>query len=273
MNRKTSGWEGYSVEELRQRWDRAHVYLYSQVDSTNARGLELAGGGAPAGTIVLADEQTAGRGVAARRWHSPAGSGLYLSIVLRPAELSNPLMLPLLVGLAGATAVRRTIGGGRVALKWPNDIIVSDRKAGGVLSEASWAGSRPNYVVVGIGINVHQKSGDFPAALRDTAISLDMAAGRKISRLELADHVIQEVEQRCLRLPDTLEPETLRLLDQYDWLRDRHCAISVSDAGPVQGTAVGIAADGALLFRPDGGALERVPLGHVLVDELPTPEF
>ena len=155
----------------------------------------------------------------------------------------------------------------------PNDLIIADRKAGGVIAEASWSGPRPKYVVLGIGVNVHQRPADFPAALRAVAISLDMAAGRAVSRLELADRVVAEVETACLNPLEILDRDFLRRFDDYDWLRDRRCSIDSGGATPAPGTAVGIAPDGALLFRPDRGALKRVTSGHVLVDELPTPDF
>ncbi len=273
MTRKASSWEGQTLRALQERWDRANVHVYSRIDSTNTRALKLAEDGAPAGTIVLADEQTAGRGVAARLWHSPKGVGLYLSLVLRPKRLANPLLLPILAGLAVARAIERLLGSVPVGVKWPNDLIVSDRKAGGVLSEAAWSGSVPRHVVLGVGINVHQKRVDFPPALRDVAVSLDMAAGRSVSRLALADLIVTEVEGRCVNPPEGLDREFLRLFDEYDWLRDRRCAVMQAGAAPIQGTAVGVAPDGALLFRPDGGALERVTSGRIVVEQLPLPDY
>ncbi len=273
MSRRASSWEGQSLDELRDRWDRPHVHLFSRIDSTNTRAKQLAEEGTAAGTIVLADEQSAGRGVSSRRWHSPKGAGLYLSVVLRPVAVPNPLLIPLLGGLGAARAIERLLAGQAVGVKWPNDLIVADRKAGGVLSEASWTAGEPRYVVLGIGINVHQSPGDFPPELREVAISLDMAAGRSVSRLELADLVLAELEERCANPPESLDREFLRQFDEYDWLRDRRCHVDQPRGETLQGTAVGVAPDGALLFRPDGGALVRVTAGRIQVDELPSPEY
>jgi BirA family biotin operon repressor/biotin-[acetyl-CoA-carboxylase] ligase len=270
--RRAATWEGRTLEQLQHRWDRRHVYLYARVDSTNTRARQLAAEDAPAGTIVLADEQTAGRGVAARRWASPKAQGLYLSLLLRPRHVANPLLIPLLAGLGVARAAEQLLGGS-VGIKWPNDIVVRNRKAGGVLSEASWSARAPNHVVLGIGVNVHQKPADFPPELREVAISLDMAAGRRVSRLELADLVLREIEPRCASPEEMLDRETLRLLDERDWLRDRRCTVLVAGSPPLEGTAAGIAPDGALLFRPDHGALERVTTGRVLAADLPTPDY
>ncbi len=277
MTRRTSRWEGLGLEELEARWDRPQIHLYSSVDSTNTQAKRLADEeDAPAGTIVLADEQTGGRGRTGRRWYSPKGAGLYLSVILRPERLPSPLLVPLLAGLGLARAVEGLLEDVRVGLKWPNDLIVEDRKAGGVLSEVSWGTTQPTSVVVGVGINVHGAAEDFPRELRDVAISLDEAAGREVSRLELADRVLDEVEDRCAQPPERLDREGLRAFDEYDWLRDRRCAIQRSEEDeeePLAGVAVGIAPDGALLFRPDSGALERVIGGQVIVEELPLPEY
>jgi BirA family biotin operon repressor/biotin-[acetyl-CoA-carboxylase] ligase len=277
MTRKAARyWEGETLESLRERWDRPDVYVYARIDSTNVRARELAEEDAPAGTIVIADEQVTGRGRRSRRWFSPKGAGLYLSLVLRPELLPNPTLVSLLAGLGMARAVDRLLGNGSAALKWPNDLILQDRKAGGALTETVWAGDRPAHVILGMGINVHQEREDFPPVLRDVAISLDMVAGEEVSRLELADLVLEEVEERCARIPASLEPEQLRQLDDYDWLRDRRCSVLASDeeeAEPEAGVAVGIAPDGALLFRPDTGALQRVKSGQVLAEGLRFPDY
>ncbi|UCF18720.1 MAG: biotin--[acetyl-CoA-carboxylase] ligase, partial [Gemmatimonadota bacterium] len=249
------------------------VELYASIGSTSDRAKKLAENGVASGALVLADEQSAGRGLRARRWYSPRGSGLYLSLVLRPTGVANPLLVPLLAGLGIAQAVERLIGLPRVALKWPNDVILDDRKVGGVLSEASWTGQSLEYFVLGIGLNVHQSREDYPKGLRDVAISLDQAAGRRVSRLQLADFVLEEVLERCLAAPENLDSASLRQFDERDWLRDRRCSIDSAEAAPLQGTAVGIAPDGALLFRPDRGALARITSGRVRVPELPMPDY
>ena len=274
MNRIVSRWDGETLQALKERWDRPHLHIYSEVDSTNERARELAEGNAPAGTIVLADMQVQGKGLAGRRWHSPKGGGLYLSLILRPAMLPNPTLLPLLAGLGIARAVRRLVPKAEVAMKWPNDLIVNDRKAGGALSEASFQGERPNYVVLGVGINVNHQPEDFPPELRAVAISLAEAAGDTISRLALADLVLGEIEERCAQPPENLDSEQLREFDEYDWLRDRRCSVeSTRDGARQHGAAVGIAPDGALLFRPDKGALRRVTTERIVAEELPLPDF
>ncbi len=269
----TSHWEGQSLEELRRRWVRPHVHLYGLVDSTNNRAKELAQSGAPSGTVVVADGQSAGRGNAQRRWHSPAGSGVYVSIILRPASVPNPLLVPLLAGLGAARAVERSAVGIRVGLKWPNDLIAGDRKLGGVLAEGVWVGKTPTWVVIGVGINVRIEPADFPEALQPIATSLDVEAGRRVSRLALAGSVIEAIESSCAELPERLDADLLAQLRRRDWLRDRLCVVEDAGGGRLCGVGVGIAADGTLMLRPVGGEPVAISTGRVRADGLSTPEF
>lgn len=273
MSRAVIEWEGLDAEELKSRWARPQVHVHGLVDSTNCRARALAESGAPAGTIVLADAQSAGRGLARRQWHSPAGSGLYVSVLLRPGRVPNPQLIPLLAGLGAARAVERSAVGVSVGLKWPNDLIVGDRKLGGVLSEGSWAGNTPAWLVVGIGINVHMQPDDFPEALRGVATSLDAAAGRRVSRLALADSVISEIEAGCNELPERLEGDLMERFARRDWLRGRPCVVEHAGGKKTRGVAAGVAPDGALLLRPEIGEPIAVTSGRISSEELPTPDY
>lgn len=273
MNHVAADWEGHSVEELKDRWRRSHVYLYSQADSTNTRAKHLARSGSMPGTIVVADAQAAGRGIANRRWHSPAGSGLYLSLILRPARVPNARLIPLLAGLGAARAAERTAAGVRVELKWPNDLIVNDRKLGGVLVEASWAAEAPVWLVIGVGINVHLQTADFPNELQSVATSLDAAAGRRVSRLALADALIPELEAACDVLPERLDEQRLQRIAQRDWLQNRRCVLERPGDERLSGVAAGIGPDGALVFIPDTGPPVAVSVGRVRTDHLLTPDY
>lgn len=265
-------YEGESLEALRVRWRRPELHLYSSIDSTSGLGRELAEAGAPDGTLVLADEQTAGRGRGDHRWVSPKGAGLYFSLVVRPEGATNLTLFPVLAGLGVLRALNRLASETRPALKWPNDILLAGRKGGGVLVEAASDGARTRHAVVGIGLNVRTKPGDLPKELREVATSVEAELGRPVARLDLLDAILAELEPLLHRAGETLDSELMRDLDAYDWLRDRRCAIVEPESGTeLPGVAVGIAPDGALLFRPDSGPLKRVVSGHVAVPELPLP--
>ena len=228
------------------------------MDSTNDLARELADGGAPAGTIVLAREQKGGRGRAGRSWHSPAG-GLYLSMVFRPGRVENPELLPLLAGLGIVRELERRFEGLRPALKWPNDLMADDRKVGGILSEAVWGDEGIRFLVIGTGVNVAPLKGGAPRGLRNRATSLETVLDRDVPLEETADVVIAGLEAFVPRAPERLDATLLSLADRFDWLRDRRVGVTPLDGGErLAGTCVGIAPDGAILFRPDRGALRRL---------------
>jgi BirA family biotin operon repressor/biotin-[acetyl-CoA-carboxylase] ligase len=141
---------------------------YRRTNSTNARARELASSGAPGGLIVTADEQSAGRGRRGNAWFAPAGGGLLYSALLRPYDAGRAPLLPLAVPIAVCEAAEG-IAPVRCQVKWPNDVWIDERKVAGVLVEA-----RPDegWAVIGVGLNVAIRDEDFPAELRDTAISL-----------------------------------------------------------------------------------------------------
>src|SRR5690606_21943636 len=141
--------------------------LLPEVGSTNDFARTLATDAAPAGTVVLAERQLSGRGRSGRPWASPPGLGVYLSFVARPDPAVLPTY-PLSAALAVAQALDRWTAG-TVKVKWPNDLLLGNRKFGGILCEASWAGSTLGHAIVGVGLNVLHTPGDFPPDLRETA--------------------------------------------------------------------------------------------------------
>ncbi len=134
------------------------LYFHQSIGSTNDRAAELAKQGSPHGTLVVAEEQTAGRGRAGRKWYSPANAALALSLVLRPKDLKPESMGAL--SALGALAVAEALGneGVEAGIKWPNDVLVHDRKIAGVLVEISWEGDEAEFVILGIGVNVRPAS-------------------------------------------------------------------------------------------------------------------
>lgn len=273
MSRTVKKWAGLTREQLASRWGRESVHLYGAVDSTNDLAKELVEEGAPEGTVVLAREQRAGRGRSGRSWFSPEG-GLYLSLVLYPEQIESPGALPVLAGLGVAERLDRAFPGLSPALKWPNDLYVEGRKLAGILCETSWADERPAYLVVGLGLNVRAPKKRPPAAVRGRAAFLDRVLEREVPLLEVADAALAGLEER-LRLPcPVLEGATLDRLDRYDWLKGRRARLfppaesgKGEESEGLPGVSVGIAPDGALLFRPDRGALRRVQSGEVRVEE------
>jgi BirA family biotin operon repressor/biotin-[acetyl-CoA-carboxylase] ligase len=246
-------WDGEPVQVWERLWQAPLVEIHDELGSTNDRARALAGEGAPPFTVVLAEAQSAGRGRSGDVWHSPSGEGLWLSALL-PAVEPVPTHLPLLVGLAAARAAETVCPGTSVGLKWPNDLEVRGRKAGGILCEHGHG-----FVVAGVGINVSQKEEDFPAALGGRATSLEAASGRRVSLGRLSTALLAELRTLCAAPPRHLTGEVHGELLRRDVLLGR--AVTTQQAG--EGTARGIEADGALVLERAGGERVRVVAGSV----------
>jgi len=232
------------------------VYRHAVVASTQDLAHELAEQGAPAGTVVTAEEQTGGRGSRGRAWGSPRG-GLWLSVVLRPASAAAVEVLSLRLGLAVAGAVESATAARSLALKWPNDLLLGGRKVGGILCEARWQGDRPEWVVAGIGLNVANRP---PVEARHPAAVLaDDRPG--LTPEQLLEPVAGAVRDAGRR-DGALEAAELAELAGRDWLHGRALR------EPVAGVAAGIAADGRLAVRRGDGRLELVRTGTVVLESI-----
>ena len=175
---------------------RDNFRVLSETDSTNSACRRLALEGAPDGTVVLADCQTAGRGRRGRSFQSPAGKGLFFSILWRP-DCAPEQLLPLtaLSAVAVCRAIQQVCGA-QAQIKWPNDLVLSGRKLAGILTEMALEGEsgHVSHVVVGIGINVHQRLTDFDGEVAQIATSLDMALGGSVCRAQLAAALLEEMD-------------------------------------------------------------------------------
>jgi BirA family biotin operon repressor/biotin-[acetyl-CoA-carboxylase] ligase len=235
------------------------VYLPATA-STNDEARRLAQAGAPEGTLVVADYQSAGRGRLGRSWAAPPGSSLLLSLLFRPSLGPHQVQrLTMICGLAVAEAIEsETVL--RAGLKWPNDVTVGGAKAGGILSEMELSGDRVDCAVVGIGLNVNLDPSELPADLLVPATSLSHALGRRVARLPLLWAFLRIVETRYLALKAGHSPH-----DEWaERLVTVGQTVRVSMAGNVlTGIAEGVDANGALLVRRNDGWLETVVAGDV----------
>src|SRR5713226_7008308 len=168
------------------------IFHFFRTDSTNRVALELGHAGEPEGAVVVAEEQTAGRGRAGRAWHSEHAAGIYATLLLRPrlAPVQAPL-LTMMAGLSAHAAIQAQTGL-TVDLKWPNDLLINGKKVGGILTEMHAEPAQVRFVIVGLGLNVNQEK--FPPELGATATSLRAETGRPQSRLELLVRLLREFE-------------------------------------------------------------------------------
>jgi BirA family transcriptional regulator, biotin operon repressor / biotin---[acetyl-CoA-carboxylase] ligase len=243
------------------------IRVFQQTDSTNDVIEKLAGDGVKEGVVVLAESQTSGRGRMGRKWVSPAGKGLWFSVLLRPG-LRPQAVTQLTV--ASATALRRAIQqvtSLQPEIKWPNDLLLEGRKVAGILTELSAELDRVKYVILGIGVDVNLNSGDFPPELRKTATSLKIQAGRTISRPELAVAVLQQLDEDYARVCAGDFASLAGEWEAHCTTLGREVVIRFGDRH-VRGRAESLAEDGALLLRTEHGRLERIVGGDVAVEPL-----
>jgi len=239
------------------------IELHPRIGSTNDRARELASQGEPEGTVVVAEEQTLGRGRAARSWHSAAGLGVYLSALLRPE--TAPSRAPML-GLMAAVAAREALSRRSLVplcIKWPNDILAEDRVTGrrrklaGILVEARTTPEAVRDLVVGAGVNVNHTHEDFPPDIAATATSLRILSGAVHDRAEVAAALIAALEEWYTLWKRRGEGPILEAFrSMAPDLEGRR--VRVSDGAAVWvGTSGGLTSDGALRVRPDGSSAPR----------------
>jgi BirA family biotin operon repressor/biotin-[acetyl-CoA-carboxylase] ligase len=254
--------ELFSRLSLPEFWKAFHFFPI--IDSTNARAVEFAGKGAADAAIVCADAQTSGRGRLGRRWESPPGLNLYLSLLLRPSV--DPTLAPqltLVTAVALAAAVEG-VSGLRAGLKWPNDVYLGERKAAGILAEMSADPDRLRYVVIGVGLNVNAESSDFPGELREKATSLKIVAGMAFRRVEVLARFLDSFAE-CYGA--YLSGGFKALLPSF---RDRDVlagkkALLRQGGEEARGMVLGVDESGMLLFRREGRSRpEKVASGEIL---------
>jgi len=247
---------GIPAAVLARRWGVPQCGVFRTLSASLDAIHDLGAQGAPAGTVVLAEEQTAGRGRDGRTWRSPPG-GVWLGMLLRP-PLPAAGVLSLRIGLVLADVVEAVLGvrptalsGPRAGVKWPNDVLVDDRKVAGILCESRWQGDALQWLGVGIGINV---TNEIPVDLAARAVALrELRPGAR--RIDVLDQLIPALLRLAAHGGQLTEFECAAFA-RRDWLRGRHIR------SPLAGRAAGIRPDGALLVDTGAGTT-MVRDGHV----------
>lgn len=241
------------------------IHYFDEIDSTQEAARELAASGADQGTLVIAETQTAGRGRMGRSWHSPSGVNLYTTIILRPPiPLADVPRMSLVAGIAAAEALEREAPG-LVSLKWPNDVWLRGRKAGGIIAEAvTDARQNLDCVLLGIGLNINLAAEDIPPELRDKATSMRIATGHPCDRIAIADSLFNLLDSRYMETVTRGFEAVRPAWERFSALTGRR--IAIVDGGRRQsGVVKGIDATGALLLDV-GDRVERVVAGEVSVE-------
>lgn len=238
------------------------IVVYDEVESTNSKANELLKQGYPSGTVVIADRQTKGKGRLGRTWISPSGKNLYMSIALKPnIPPKYATMLTLTSVVACTTALRRYTDI-PVMIKWPNDMLVDDKKVGGILTEMKIEGEKIKSAVVGIGINVNMTEQDMPDEIKEIASSLKICKGEDFSRGLLAVEIIKEFD-KWYQLLERRQRKTI--IDRWMQLSGtigRQVKIVLTDRELIA-TAEAIDEEGRLIVKLSDGTYEKICAGDV----------
>lgn len=234
------------LESIRNTtWAGQEIYYYDVTDSTNIRAKELAEEGHPGGTLVVADRQEAGRGRRGRSWDSPSGTGIFMTLLLKPEMNPNHAsMLTLVAAMAVARAISKCAGT-EALIKWPNDIVIGGKKICGILTEMSAQFDFINHIVIGIGINVHNEH--FPEEIAETAGSILLQTGKRIRRAELIEQILEQFEHYYAIFMET--EDLSGLVKEYNAiLVNMNKSVRVLDPKePFEGKAMGITKKGELI--------------------------
>lgn len=245
------------------KWAGQQIFCFETIDSTNIRARQLGENHAPHGTLVVSEQQTAGRGRRGRSWESPAGSSIYMSILLKPDFLPTQApMLTIVMAYSVAVALRRKTGLD-FQIKWPNDIVLNGKKVVGILTEMSTEIDYINHVVIGVGINVNTET--FPKELCATATSIRKESGTTWKRAKLIGEILQEFEVQYDRF--IVEKDLSYLQEAYNAILvncNREVCILAEKDG-YHAIALGIDPKGELLVRKEDGSEEAVYAGEVSV--------
>lgn len=259
------------IDEVIIRWGLdtkvlgSHIVSLNSIESTNMVAKEMAIEGSKEGTVIIADEQTGGKGRMGREWISPSEKGIWMSIILRPSIA--PAKAPLITSMA-AIAVARAIEGVtglRPSIKWPNDILIGDKKVCGILTEMQGDMDIIQFVVVGIGINANLDLKDFPKELKDRATSLKLECGESVIRADVIREVLREFEDLYSKYMENRDSQSIISAISKNSATIGKKVRVVGVNMDLEGVAVAIAEDGALMVMLDDGQIQKIMSGDVSV--------
>jgi len=258
-----SEWEEKELKEnLNTKVVGSKFDIHREIESTNQYALEIASRGAEEGTVVLAEWQTRGRGRMSREWVSPPGVGIYMTVILRPGASVRELpKYTLLAGVAVAEAVRETAAL-PATIKWPNDVLIDGKKFCGILEETFITGSKINYIVIGIGINVNTDPAELPATSRSAPTSLKAEKGAPVDRRKLLQTVLRKLDSGYLDIKAGRGEDIVHKWRGLSTTLGRKVKVELPD-GPLEGQAMDIDSDGGLLISADG-ELKKIMAGDII---------
>ncbi len=247
---------------LRTKWMGRTIHHFQSIDSTNSKAYQLAMEGAEEGEVVVAESQTQGKGRLGREWFSPPFLNLYLSVILRPKISPHQAsMVTLMAAVATAEAIQQATGLDP-KIKWPNDLLLRERKVAGLLNEIHSEADRIHFIILGIGVNINMEIKMFPKEIRQKATSLRMEKGEMISRKDFIQILLQRLERWYLTLLEEGPSAILEAWRKWATIKGRWVKV-ISFGETLLGRAIDIDSDGALIIEMKEGGQKRILAGDV----------
>lgn len=247
-----------------KKWAKEHYCFFKEIDSTNNYAKKLANDEKPEGTVIVAEEQSQGRGRLNRNWLSSKGKAILTSIILRPSispEFAAQITLVMAVGIIRALKRKLNI---EAKIKWPNDIIINDLKVCGILTEMSAEIERVDYIIVGIGLNVNNTVAEFPEEIKKNATSLRICLGQEVNRVELFQTILEELEEVY---NSYLKEGFSRILEEWkdnSYTLGEKVVVKMPQK-IIEGIAIDIDKYGCLIVKDKLGKKHEIIAGDVLV--------
>ncbi|MBS4209786.1 biotin--[acetyl-CoA-carboxylase] ligase [Bacillus sp. FJAT-50079] len=234
-----------------------HIYHFDKIDSTQVKAHQLAEKGAPEGTVVIAEEQTSGRGRMSRPWHSLKKKGVWMSFIVRPKlHLQQAPQFTLITAIAVVKAIEETTGL-EPEIKWPNDILLNGKKITGILTELQGEADHIHYLIIGIGMNVNHAKADFPEEVKEIATSLAIEKGEQVARAVLVQNVLKNFEKYYqLYVEKGFAP--LKLLWESYAVSIGKTIVAKTLTSEITGKAVGITEEGVLKIEGEDGQIHHI---------------
>ena len=228
-----------------------HIHYFESVGSTNNIAYKMAEEGAPEGTVVIANEQTKGKGRLGRVWDSPADTGVYLSCILRPNIAPNEVPEITLVTAVSVVKAIRKFSGVQALIKWPNDILISDKKSGGILTELKAETDKINFVILGIGININTVASELPGGA--TSVKKETKSSTDLSRVEFVKILLTELENEYAKFREKGFSSIRNDWKSLSCTIGRYVSVSTGEEKKFNGKAIDVDAKGALIVKSDSG--------------------
>ncbi|EOD01124.1 biotin--[acetyl-CoA-carboxylase] ligase [Caldisalinibacter kiritimatiensis] len=240
------------------------ILYFNSIDSTNSKAKQLASDGKGEGTVIISEEQTKGRGRLGRNWVSPKGKGVWMSIIIRPDI--QPIDASKITQVTAAAVSKSILELGiKNYIKWPNDIIINNKKVCGILTEMSGELNKINYIVIGIGINVNLDENEIPNDIKDIATSLKIESGKKVSRKQLVANIFNNFEELYEELLNKNEiTHSIEICKENSAVLGKEIRVIFRNK-EIRGKAVDLTDEGELLIENQEGKIQKIISGEVSI--------